>query len=105
MKPSNDHDQFVAYIDAKTGMLAKLHFTIRDFAGFAVGKMHYSDFREIAGIKIPFQESITDTPTDSPDDYLHRFMISKVEFGVPSLETFQVDKAITLIGDKKVAQH
>jgi hypothetical protein len=104
MEPSDDHDQFVAYIDAKTGMLRKLHFTIRDFAGFAEGTMHYADFREMAGIKIPFQESITDTPTDSPDDYLHRFTISKVEFGVPSLETFQVDKTITPIGDKKVTQ-
>lgn len=67
-------------------------------------KIHERDFRETAGIKLPFLESITDTPTDSPDDYLHRLTISKVEFGVPSLETFQVDKTITLIGDKKVTQ-
>ena len=104
MEPSKQHDQYVAYIDQKTGMLSKLEYTIREFASFVQGTVHYDDFREIDGVLLPMTQSITGKPTHSPDKYLHRISVKEFTFGVPSVESFCVDGSLAPVGDRKLAQ-
>ena len=51
-RPSRRTDQYVVWIDRKTRRLARLEYTLRDYAGFIQSAMDYSDYREVAGFPI-----------------------------------------------------
>lgn len=103
MEPSKQHDQYVAYIEPATGLVRKLHYTVREYAGFIQATMHYDDFVEVSGVMVPSRQSITTKPSDSADDYLHRITVKKAQFGTPPVSTFVVDEGLGLIGDQKLA--
>ncbi len=51
-KPNREVDQYVAWIDQKSGRLVHLQYTVRDFAGFISSAMSYSDYRDVDGLPI-----------------------------------------------------
>ncbi len=92
LEPSDELDQYMAYIDPKTFRLEKLRYTIREFAGFAEGTIHYEDLHEIDGILFSFKQSITSGHTDAPDDFIHRVLVGHVAVDQTPEDAFYVDR-------------
>ncbi len=80
--PSSKHDQYVLWIGAKSGLVEKSFYTVRDIAGFAVGCMHYDDYRKVDGILFPYVQTVTSSckQEDYRKDYLHQVIVESVRF-------------------------
>lgn len=77
----NDSDQYIFYIDPETGRVAKSHFTIRAFAGFATSTVHYDDYRAIDGALVAHRLTLTDAPEDDPSDaWFHQVVVEEASF-------------------------
>lgn len=70
------YDQYFAYVDVESGRLDKLYYTVREIMPSVSGTMHYADFRDIEGLPVPFDMTVTSLPTDDPSDYLHKVTLS-----------------------------
>lgn len=100
----SDADQYVVYINPETHRIEKLAYTVREFAGFAKGAVHYRDFQSVGGVLIPMTQTVTGAPTDDLSDYLHEMTIepgSVVLDGDASV--FDVDANRAQGADKKPA--
>ena len=73
----SEEDQYLVFIDQETGRIGKVQYTVREIAPFAAGTCHLDDQREVGGVWIPHRMSVTNEPSDSPDDYLHRMTVSE----------------------------
>lgn len=69
-------DQYLVYIDPKTGRIAKTKYTVREIARFATGTCHLEDYREVDGVMIPHRMTVTPEPGDDVEAYLHRMTVS-----------------------------
>ncbi len=78
-EPQNDVDQYVAFIDRKTGLLTYLQYTIRDIFRTLIGVMHYSDYKEVDGIWVAHKMTVVTKPGGPPA--LHEYQIQDVIFG------------------------
>ena len=78
--PQLDVDQYIVWIGRESGLIEKAQFTVRDKLRWATGTMHFSDFRQVDGIRIPFDMTVTIDPED--ESVLHRMVIESVEFGL-----------------------
>jgi hypothetical protein len=76
-KPNRDIDQYLAWIDQKSGRLVRLEYTVRDFAGFMQSGMDYSDYRDVGGLPIPHEIGGD-----------HTMKVQKVELGVQVPDSF-----------------
>jgi hypothetical protein len=83
-EPNDTVDQYLAYLDAETGRLTRVDFTVRDVAGFLVGTAAYSDFREVGDYVLPYLIEIGDDP---PGNLLHRYTIREWKPGVELTES------------------
>ena len=86
-KPRGDVDQYIAWIDAQTGLLSALEFTARDVAGFAQGAALYEGWHEVRGVQTPRVITIT-SGVDSPTDVTHRLSVKTSRFGLALPERF-----------------
>lgn len=84
LRPSSEYDQYLLYIDADTKRLAKVFYTVRDFARFAAGCMNYDDYRVVDGIAFPFLQTVTEQcdQKDYLSSNLHQVRVSKVNYNV-----------------------
>lgn len=101
---NGDHDQYVAYINRETKMIEKVEYTIREFAGFATGTIHYSEFRDFDGIKIPTVQVISGSPEDPlEEDGIHTIKIDPATVRVNGVApgAFAVDPTLPVVGDEK----
>lgn len=62
--PNEKFDQYVIWVNKETFFIDYLSYTIRDKGKALSGTMNYSDFRDIDGITIPFDQLITFLPHD-----------------------------------------
>lgn len=53
-----EHDQYIIWIARGSGLIDRFAYTVRDFGGVAAGVTHYSDYRRIDGVMIPYRLSI-----------------------------------------------
>ena len=82
LRPNTNHDQYMLYINTETKRLAKAHYTVRDFARFAAGCMHFDDYRAVDGLVLSFLQTVTND-CEQPgyvSDYLHQVVVSSVRF-------------------------
>ena len=79
-------DQYLLWIDRKSGILELLQYTVRDVMASIVGTMDYADFRTRAGILVPHRMTVVDSPEN--DEVMHEFVVRKARFGVHYPEGF-----------------
>ena len=72
-QPAAEVDQYVLWIDRQLGLVTKAHYTVRDAATMpfvpeeqrpvmragAAGTIHFSDFRTVGGVQVPFRHVVT----------------------------------------------
>lgn len=96
------YDQYLLYIDAKTGRLEKGLFTVREKVKPFTSAVHYTNYRTIDGILVPHTITLNDGIRDPLEDYLHRIQIeegSVVAGGDP--QQLFVDPKLPTINDRK----
>ncbi|MDA8020992.1 MAG: hypothetical protein MPN21_26440 [Thermoanaerobaculia bacterium] len=72
-QPTTDADHYVVWIERFRGLITKTHYTVRDAATMpfvpdeqrpmmragAAGTIHFSDFRTVDGVELPFRHVVT----------------------------------------------
>ena len=99
-----DADQYVVYIARESGRVEKISYTIREFARFATGTIHFSEFRDAGGgLLVPTVQVITGAADDSADDHIHVIRIdpATLERNTVPPSTFVVDPSLPIMGDQK----
>ena len=76
--PSNDQDQFLLYINAQTGTVDYLEFTLRELASFYRGALHYREFKIVNGLTVPAVIAVCDTVEDETP--VHTIELSDIRF-------------------------
>ena len=102
---NTDADQYVVYINRTTGRIDKVNYTIREFARFATGAIHYVDFRDVDGVLIPLRQYITSDVDDDYEDNIHLIEIDAETIRVDAVKAQEllVDPNLAVMGDEKPA--
>ncbi len=79
-KPQGAVDQYIAWIDQKTGLLGFLEFTVRDIAPFVISTMAFEGYHEVQGFQVPTVMRLLDKPGGV--DGVHAMRVSQVRFNV-----------------------
>lgn len=79
-EPQEMVDQYLLWIEKKTGYIEYATYTVRDMGGFVTGTMHYSDFRNQDGLVIARKQTVVDSPAEHGEPF-HRLTIEEIQFG------------------------
>ncbi|MDP3936798.1 MAG: hypothetical protein Q8R92_01525 [Deltaproteobacteria bacterium] len=81
-EPQEKIDQYLVWVNQETGLIDFLQYTVRDMMRFARGTMQFTDYRDVQGIKVAFNQTVV--LEDEPDGtrILHQVILSDVNFGV-----------------------
>ncbi len=85
VEPHEAHDQYIVWIDAKTGWIASCRYTVREAFDSATGTIFFEDFRKVDGVWIPFVQTIVlDTHEDldavPKESWFHRLQLEHARF-------------------------
>lgn len=80
-EPNMQYDQYVLYINQNSGLIERMHYTIREKFWFATGSCLYGDFRIVDGFRIPHRMTLVTHPT-AEDDVYHEMVFTEIELGV-----------------------
>ena len=108
-QPNPEYDQYQLWINRNTHLIDMVHYTVRDavhlYEGFAAelmkplakGTIHFTDYRDVSGVKVAMAHTITLPPpllTRYPLDqhYFHRLEIQEAAYDkVPILTLLPLD--------------
>lgn len=79
--PQDDIDQYIAWIDVETNILGWLEYTVRDYGGWVRGTMRFSDYRDVASLKVPYRLTIVEELGET-EVGLHEYRIESAEVGL-----------------------
>ena len=97
-QPQRGVDQYVLWINRQTKLIDRVDFTVRDFFNFLKGTLHYEDYRDIDGLKIPF---FMPAENKMGKGNLHEMKIIDVKFNPFEKDELLPDKSLRYIGDDK----
>ncbi len=103
LEPTDDHDQYVFYLDPKTGRVEMVEYTVRDIMSMATGVMQFEGYQDFGGVLIPTRQSVTISTGDTSDAWVHRIEVLSVSWDDPGVEAFEVDDGLPSLGDEKLA--
>ncbi len=101
-----DHDQYVLWIDRRSGRIEMTHYTVRDAFPSAQGTIHFEDYRDIQGVWLPFRQTVT---VGGPDDaraplernFFHRLLVEEARFDAFEAELLRPFPERAETGDRK----
>ncbi len=120
--PSNDVDQYVAWIDRQSGLITKVHYTVREVASLpfiadeqkpvmragTAGTIHFDDFRQVGGVRLPFRHVVTlfgpaqSGPEPAKDErWVHIFEIENASFDAQPITVLRPDASLPAPADRK----
>ena len=110
-EPDMEHDQYLLYLDPTTGLLEYAVYTLREsylkMPGYKAfyGSIHFSDFRSIDNILIPFQQTIfLNSPRENENNFVHQLLVSDFTWDdFPACE-LTPDPTLTKLGDEKISR-
>lgn len=79
-RPQEDVDQYIVYINRRTGLMDRLHYTIREKFRFTTASCIYSDFQRTDGFLFPRKITLVTAP-DQKDDVFHEMTVFELELG------------------------
>lgn len=101
--PHMEDDQYVVWINKKTGLMDFAQYTIRESylkpPGYKTigGGVEFTDFQEIDGILIPHSQIVYAIKLNkNPEKYLHKLSISNFKFDAFEESDLKVDEKMTL---------
>lgn len=107
-EPHEEHDQYLAWINKKTGLMDYTQYTIREAyikpPGYKTlgGAVEFTDFKNIEGIMVPHEQLIYAIKLKkNPKRNLHHLVISDFKFDSFHVEELRLDKNIAKGGDFK----
>ena len=101
-EPSKEYDQYLLYVGRDSGLIEKAQYTLRDFAKFATGTIHFDDWREVGGGLFPYRQTITTKVDSKEKKYLHQLVVERVELGNFPKTALVVDPNLPETGDRKM---
>ena len=116
--PSGEHDQYVLWIAADSGLVEKAHYTVREAAALAppeqaevmragaVGTIHYGDYRDVGGVAIPFLQVVTlfgpeQALAPVEEDFFHRIVVSEARWDAVPPDALEPDPELPPAADRK----
>ena len=79
VEANREFDQYLVYLDPDTHRIEKVQYTVREMMPFAAGTCHLDDQREIDGIWVPHQMTVTAEPGDDPSEgWMHQMTITSL---------------------------
>jgi len=119
-EPHAEHDQYDVWIDRDSGLISAVRYTVRDAVGFSgpvmrplvrflgAGTIHFEDYREVAGVLVPFVQTVTlappeKTPENLAESFFHRLELESAAFDVVDPAVLLPDPARPEPGDVKPA--
>ena len=84
--PNRDYDQYVLYLDQETRQLEWLHFTLRDIFKFMHTTAHFTDFRSVNGVVVPFNQYVTSWSPEGKRPKFHENRYQWRQFGKERVE-------------------
>jgi hypothetical protein len=117
-EPHAGHDQYVLWIDAQTGLIDVVRYTLRNAVPlssplmrpvmkvFAAGTIHFRDYRRQDGVLVSFEQTVTLPPPESTRlpleaNYVHRLVLEDARFDAFDDSSLTVDPSRTEVGDAK----
>ena len=105
--PNEKNDQYVLYVNTKTKLIDYASYTLRDNYLPApkglYGTIHFKDFRDIEGIKIPFQQTVfTKDPKTKEEKYLHKLTVNDFRFDSFDKSLLYPNPNLGTLGDQKL---
>ncbi len=77
-EPREKIDQYMIWVNKKTGYIDLVEYTIRDMQKFMTGKLFYADYRLIDGVPVAHRQSAGDVYGGS--DVVHQAEFTSVQF-------------------------
>ncbi len=107
VEPHQEHDQYVLYIHPESKLIEYASYTIRDnyLPGPKTfyGTIHYSGWRTIEGVKIPFLQSVfLNDPSEKESKYLHQLSVKEFRFDSFDKGLLYPDEELEPVGDEKI---
>lgn len=118
--PRDDVDHYVAWIAEDTGLVEKVHYTVRDIATMAIvpedqratmragatGTIHFADFREVGDVLFPFDHVVTlfgprEAAEPPSGAFVHRFEVERAAFDTMPAEALLPLVDLPPPGDRK----
>ena len=85
--PQEKIDQYLLWIERKTGYIEYATYTVRDMGSFITGTMHYSNFTDVDGLVLATDQQVIDSP-EEPGDPLHHLHIENIKLNASVAEDF-----------------
>ena len=96
-KPTTEVDQYLLWIDRETLLVQMARYTLREaiqlasgpmatvYRSVAAGTIHYDDYREVGGVMVPFEQTVTLPPPELTEypleaSFFHRLVAKRVRF-------------------------
>jgi hypothetical protein len=77
----NEHDQYRVWIDAETGQIGLVDYTVREQAGFVQARTVFGDYRTIDGVLVPHILTVIDVGDSPADGFIHKVVVHDAGFG------------------------
>ena len=103
-EPTMEYDQYLLWIEKATRQLTYVNYTVRDnyLPGprGLYGSIHFTDFRPVDGIQIPFVQTVFLNDFKS-EHVIHQLQVSQFEFDTFDPLLLHIDTSLQDIGDAK----
>ncbi len=104
LEPSDQHDQYLMWIDADTDTLTMVDHTVREQGGFFSSRTIYGDYRDIQGVLVAHRLTIVDQGETSTEDYLHQINVESAAFDAFPAALLHPDQQLKPMGDAKASR-
>lgn len=84
VEPQSNIDQYVVWIDAKSKMIVKIEYTIRDAYNFIAGAAYFEDYQNFCGM--PLARSFPVESNLLREGFLHKMSIKKITPNILTLK-------------------
>lgn len=119
-EPHVDNDQYDVWVDADSGLMTVVRYTVRDAMRLSgtfmrplvkvlgAGTMHYGDYREIDGVQVAFRQTVTLEPPSKTrlpldENHFHQIVLTSAGFDSFDPDALIVDPSRPELGDAKPA--
>ena len=75
--PQNNIDQYIIWVNRKTGLMDYLQYTVREMGFFVTGTMRYRNLKKVNGLLYAHEFTVVDKV--GGDDVLHQMIVKSIE--------------------------
>lgn len=106
-EPHQGHDQYRLWINKNSKVIEYTEYTVRENylpgAKHLYGSIHFTDYRDIDGVKIPFKQAVfLNAPSENDNKYVHQLSIQSFKFDAFEKEKLYLNPDLDPIGDAKL---